>query len=163
MVRPILVRQWPYQFLREKKLRRLDSNLCVRYWIAVCRSLGRLNYDKAFLGLLSSLQASKVAMRGLRLLIFNGDILALDKCAKWGGANMCEMLVWGGNFRQLCSITSKGFTSYRNYRWRDPNRSLAQTWPQRQSQSAQFFLGEHAPHTPLAIKIMCCPSIFIMA
>ena len=31
-VRP--VRPWPYRFLREKKWRRLDSNLCVRYRMA---------------------------------------------------------------------------------------------------------------------------------
>ena len=48
MVRP--ARPWSYRFLREKKWHHLDFNLCVHYGIVVCCSLGRITYDKAFLG-----------------------------------------------------------------------------------------------------------------
>ena len=46
-----LVRPWPYRFLKEKKWRRLDSNLHVHYGMpltVIRRSLGRLKYDKNF-------------------------------------------------------------------------------------------------------------------
>ena len=63
--------QWRSQnrvVAREKKWRRLDSNLCVEWPLrAFRRSLGRL---RGFHCTFSSLQASKLAMRELRLLNF---------------------------------------------------------------------------------------------
>ena len=61
---------------------RILTYACVMALPAVRRSLGRLNCDEAFLGAFFffffffyvSLQASKAATRGLRLLNFYGDV-----------------------------------------------------------------------------------------
>ena len=61
---------------------RILTYACVMALPAVRRSLGRLNCDEAFLGVFFfcfffSLQAFKVATRGLRLLNFYGDVCNL--------------------------------------------------------------------------------------
>ena len=72
-----------------EKWRRLDSNLRVRYRMglserplrAVCRSFGRL---RGLLWTFSSLQASKVSTRELRLLNFLWRYLSTRRARKLG-------------------------------------------------------------------------------
>ena len=87
-----------------EKWHRLDSNVCLRYRMASPsgrRSLGRLG---GLLRTFSSLQASKVSTRELRLINFLWRYLARDERANWGGANMG--VVRSGHFWQLGSFAS---------------------------------------------------------
>ena len=135
-------RQWYGQFLRENNgIAWILTYVCYR--LAFPSSLGRL---RGLLWTFSSLRASKVLTRELRLLNFLADTWARDQCANWGGANMG--IVRSCHFWQL---GSNHFFCYRNYRWGDSSSILAQTWLQKRSQSAEFkknFLGEHAPRPP---------------
>ena len=113
-----------------EKWRCLHSNLCVRYRVASPSSSPSLRDLHTF----SSFQASKVATREFKFLSFR-DIYS-DTCARgertnWGGANMRVMC--GSHFWQLGSIASP---ATKNYRWGDSSSILAQTWPQKRSQSA---------------------------
>ena len=68
-----LVRPWPYRFLREKKWRRLNFDLCVHYRMplqAVHCSLGCVNYGKVFFKS-SSIQSSNDRIKAVS--IFYGD------------------------------------------------------------------------------------------
>ena len=91
---------------------------------AVRRRLGRL---RGLLCTFSSLQASKVATRELRLLEY---MVILEREAS---AQICEGIMRGGHFWQLGSIVS---LVTENYRWGDSSSIVAQTWPQERSQSA---------------------------
>ena len=99
---------------------------CIIEWPlrAVCPSLGRL---RGLLCTFSSLQASKVATRELRLLEY---MVILEREAS---AQICEGIMRGGHFWQLGSIVS---LVTENCRWGDSSRIMAQTWPQERSQNA---------------------------
>ena len=88
-----------------EKWRRLDSNVRLRYRMASPsgrRSLGRL---RGLLRTFSSLQASKVSTRELRLINFLWRYLSVRRArTNWGGANMG--VVRSGHFWQLGSFAS---------------------------------------------------------
>ena len=64
---------------------------------AIRRGLGRLNYEEAFLGVFSSLQASNLATRGSRLLNFLWDAQIGEglTCAK------CSVILGFNDFKRL--------------------------------------------------------------
>ena len=107
----------------------------------VRRSLGRLNYDEAFLGVLesSSIQSSDTRFEASQfsLAMFEHE------------TNMHEMLMGG---EQLDSIPSKGFTSCRT----TGGEILVAFWPKHDLRSnlmvpiLKLFLGGACPQTHLA-------------
>ena len=117
MVRP--VRFWG----RKNGVTWILTYTCVIEWPLrrVCRSLGRL---RGLLRTFSSLQASKVATRELRLLNFLYNYIAILEC---------ETSVPIGEGLTCASARFNRLSSYRNYRWGDSSSILVQKW---RSQSA---------------------------
>ena len=142
-----MVRPWPYGLLGEKNgVAWILTYACVIEWPlrAVRRSLGHLT---GLLRTFSSLQASKVLTRELRLLNFLWRYLSWDERANWGGANMG--IVCSGHFWQLGSTASlatetKGGEILIAF---FPKHSLRSDF---RVPNFKFFRGGACPQTPLA-------------